>query len=103
MTEGQLEEYRARVNQLPAGRAVPADDGATTKEVDGERYERLVEVNCTHDHRYCSMYGLSTVQCICITDPVDEIELEVVRQYCWFATKPVCNMTNNNIRNMLYW
>ena len=103
MTDEQIEEYRERVDNLPAGRPDAAAEGETETVVDGIRYERLVEVECTHDHRYCSVYGLSTLQCICVSDPVDDIDLEVIRQYCWFATKDVCNMTNSNKRNMLYW
>jgi hypothetical protein len=29
--------------------------------------------------------------------------LEVVREYCWFATKDVCEMDNSNKQNMRYW
>ena len=58
---------------------------------------------CTHRHRYCAAHGLSPVNCICNTDPPSDINLEVVRQHCWFATKEVSQMDNGNKRNMLYW
>ena len=34
---------------------------------------------------------------------ISDIDLEVVAQYCWFATKEVSKMDNSNKRNMLYW
>jgi len=34
---------------------------------------------------------------------VDQIDLEVVKQFCFFATKEVSKMNNSNKRNMLYW
>ena len=43
------------------------------------------------------------MECVCVTDPVSDIDLEVVAQYCWFATKEVSKMDNSNKRNMLYW
>lgn len=48
-------------------------------------------------------YGLSPVLCICKTDPPDKINLEVVREFCWFTTKEVTDMDNSNKRNALYW
>jgi len=36
-------------------------------------------------------------------DSVDKTDLEVVGQYCFFATTEVTNMTNSNKQNMLYW
>ena len=68
-----------------------------------EEYEKLVDVDCTSQQRYCAKYGLSPVICVCKTDPPDKINLEVVREYCWFATKEVRDMDNRNKRNMLYW
>jgi len=55
----------------------------------GTLWEPLVEVKCSSSHRYCSVYGVSTVLCLCDTDPVENINLEMVRQYCYFATTEV--------------
>ena len=52
---------------------------------------------------YCSVYGVSTVICLCKTDHVHKINLEMVRKYCYFATTEVSKMSNSWKRNMLYW
>ena len=49
------------------------------------------------------MYGLGTVVCICESDPIEKLDLEVIRQYCWFATKDMNKMDNSKKCNMLYW
>jgi len=69
----------------------------------GSLWEPLVEVKCDSSHRYCSVYGVSTVLCLCKTDPVENINLEMVREYCYFATTEVSKMSNSWKRNMLYW
>ena len=103
LTEEQLVERSTKASNLPAGQVDVAADGTLEKVVKGKKYERLVKVECTPENRYCSVYGLSTVQCICITDPVENVDLETVCQYCWFATKEVCKMDKGNKRNVLYW
>jgi len=70
---------------------------------DGNEYEENVQVECTPENRCCSLYGLSMVVCICDFDPVKEIDLDELRQYCWFADRDVVKMTNKQKRNMLYW
>ena len=61
---------------------------------DGNEYEENVQVECTPENRCCSLYGLSMVVCICDFDPVKEIDLDELRQYCWFAERDVVKMTN---------
>ena len=41
--------------------------------------------------------------CVCKTNPPNLINLDVVREYCWFATKDISDMDNSHKRNMLYW
>ena len=41
--------------------------------------------------------------CICTANPPNCINLDMVRAFCWFATKDVCEMDNSNKQNMLYW
>ncbi len=82
---------------------VPVMDSCeSTISNDGE-YKTLVDYNCTPQQRYCAKYGLSPIMCVCQTDPPKNINLEVVREYCWFATKDVTDMDNGNKWNMLYW
>jgi hypothetical protein len=68
-----------------------------------KEYEKLVDVDCTSQQRYCAKYGLSPVTCVCKTDSPNKINLEVVRKYCWFGTKEVSVMNKSNKHNMLYW
>jgi hypothetical protein len=65
--------------------------------------DKLVNVECTPHQRYCARYGLSPVLCICKSDLPDKINLEVLQEFCWFATKEVTDMDNSNKQNMLYW
>lgn len=74
-----------------------------TRATDEEAYKKLVDIDCTPQMWYCANYGLSPLICVCKTDPPDKINLEVVREYCWFAAKEVSVMDNSNKRNMLYW
>ena len=66
-------------------------------------YERLVEVKCTPQHQYCSVYSLSSVLCVCQTDSVAKMDLEVLQQYCHFATMEMTSMKPTHKRNMLFW
>lgn len=65
--------------------------------------EPLIEVTCTAGSRYCSLYGVNAVVCICDANPPSKIDLEIVHQFCYFATTDVQNMNNKKKRNMLYW
>lgn len=93
-TDDEIKEYSRNEKESLAAAHTGNDD---------DEYEELVEVECTPENRYCSLYGVSTVVCICESDPVDKIDLEVVRENCYFATKTVDNMDPGNKRNMLYW
>ena len=92
MTKEEIEQYN--IDSIQFGGGVAAED----------QYEKLGDKpECTAKNRCCSRYGVSMVLCVCESDPVDKVDLDVVRQYCYFATKPVDKMDNGNIRNMLYW
>ena len=70
---------------------------------DNDGYEELVEVECTPENRYCAKYGFNPVLCICETDPVDTLDLEMVHELCWFADRKVEKMEPTLKRNMLFW
>ncbi len=74
-----------------------------TTPISMKAYDKLVNVECTPHQRYCARYGLSLVLCICKSDPPDKFNLEVLQEFCWFATKEVTDMDNSNKQNMLYW
>jgi len=93
MTREEIEQYSLNSLQFPP-------------DASGERpgFEKIGDKpKCTPEKRCCSLYGVSMVSCVCETDPVDKLDLEVVREYCYFATKTVDKMDNGLKRNMLYW
>ena len=51
----------------------------------------------------CSMYCVSFVSCICITNPVDRLNLKTVKEDCYFADKELDQMTECEKRCMIYW
>ena len=58
---------------------------------------------CTNEHRYCAMYGLRFVTCVCDAIPLDNLNLETIKADCYFATDEVADMSNSHKRNMVYW
>ena len=36
-------------------------------------------------------------------DPLRNIDIEELAQYCWFADRDVDKMANSYIHNMIYW
>ena len=96
MTQDEVDECVRNESQNLRGGEGGNDD-------EDDQYERLVEVECTAQNRCCSLYGVSQVVCVCESDPVDKIDLEMVRRYCHFATTDVSKMKNGWKRNMLYW
>ena len=70
---------------VPASSSLP-DDGL----------EPLVDVTCTPNSRYCSTYGVNAVIYICKASPLSIIDLEMVWQYCYFATTEVSKMNNHH-------
>jgi len=96
LTEEEINEYNQHeIQSLQNG-------PSTEKSICGKK-ERLTEVDCCAGNRYCSVYGVNTIVCVCESDPVDKLDLKVVRQYCWFATMDAEKMPNRWKRNMLYW
>jgi len=94
-----IEEIEAVMTNTAAGEIYFEYDKAD----EGSLWEPLNDVNCVPNHRFCSVYGVSTVVCICKTDPVHKMNIAMVRQYCYFATTEVSKMSNSWKRNMLYW
>jgi len=58
---------------------------------------------CTWDHRLCSVYGIEAKVCVCVTNPVDRYDLEVLAENCYFVYRPVNEMKPWHKRNLLYW
>lgn len=51
----------------------------------------------------CSMHGVSMLRCICHTNPVDRLNLQTVKEDCYFANKELDEMTLSQKRCMIYW
>jgi hypothetical protein len=98
MSKQEIEEYKRM--ELQGGEAYDGDEHGGG---DDDLYEELEEVECTPQNRYCSRYGLSQVLCVCESNPVGKIDLETVREFCYFATTDVSSMSYSWRRNMLYW
>lgn len=60
-------------------------------------------VDCCPTNRYCSCHGTSFVVCVCDAIPVEDLDLELVKEDCYFATDEFKDMPNPHKRNMLYW
>jgi hypothetical protein len=58
---------------------------------------------CTPDNRLCAKYGIRFLTCVCDAIPVDSLDLETVKQDCYFATDELESMPNNHKRNMIFW
>ncbi|KAL7541262.1 hypothetical protein ACHAWF_006895, partial [Thalassiosira exigua] len=69
----------------------------------GNSQRHLENVHCTYDRRLCSIHGVSMIKCICDTNPVASLDLQTVKEDCYFATKEIEDMTNSHKRCMIYW
>ena len=59
------------------------------------------EVGCNGS--CCSLHGIRMLVCICKTNPIGKINLQTLKDECWFADKEVAAMTMSEKRCMLYW
>lgn len=63
----------------------------------------ITNPECTFKNRLCSKHGVSLICCICESNPVAELDLQTVKEDCYFATHEVADMTNSQKRCMIYW
>jgi hypothetical protein len=63
----------------------------------------ITNTECTFKNRLCSKHGVSLICCICESNPVSELDLQTVKEDCYFATHEVADMTNSQKRCMIYW
>mmetsp|Transcript_25930 Transcript_25930/g.38109 ORF Transcript_25930/g.38109 Transcript_25930/m.38109 type:complete len:370 (-) Transcript_25930:2533-3642(-) len=58
---------------------------------------------CEFPNRLCSINGINMVICICKSRPVESLDLNTLREDCYFANEKVEDMTNSQKRCMIYW
>ena len=51
----------------------------------------------------CLLYGTRTILCVCRTNIIAKVNLQTLKDECWFANKEVEKMKNSEKRCMLYW
>ena len=61
------------------------------------------DAECSQGNRLCSVYGISMLQCVTKTNPVERLDLVTVSEDCFFADKKVEEMNNSEKRCMIYW
>jgi hypothetical protein len=49
------------------------------------------------------MHGVSLIVCICDARPVHSLDLQMIKESCYFATDDLDQMSNPYKRNMIYW
>ena len=64
---------------------------------------RVENVECTFNKRLCSKHGMNMITCICKSCPAKDLDLQTLKEDCYFATTAVDNMTNSQKRCMIYW
>ena len=77
--------------------------GAWTEEEGEGEYEKIVDVKCSAESFFCAVHGLQTVTGVCVLDPSERINLEVVRMHCYFATTTINKMEARWKQNIIYW
>lgn len=58
---------------------------------------------CTDEHRFCAVYGLRFLGCVCDVIPVADCNLATLKEDCYFATDDLAKMSNSHKRNMIFW
>ena len=53
------------------------------------------------NYELCSLYGTRMLVCVCKANPVDKINLQTLKEECWFADEEVADMSLSHKRCML--
>ena len=79
------------------------DKASLQRQIEGKtiHLDKIEEVECSGS--CCSLYGINMLQCVCKTNPIERMNLQTLKDECWFADREVEAMTNSHIRCMLYW
>ena len=81
----------------------PTDKKTTSRSENTQQISTESDAECNNKNRLCSVYGISMISCICKTNPVGSLDLDTIREDCYFADKKVEDMTNSQKRCMIYW
>ena len=69
----------------------------------GNLQKDVSNAKCEFPNRLCSINGIQMIVCICKSQPVHRLNLNTIREDCYFATEEVDKMTNSQKRCMVYW
>ncbi len=82
-------------------RELPNQSTAEDREPNSQK--DVSNVKCEYGKRLCSVHGVGMIGCICDLHPVSRLNLQVLKEDCYFAKEEVKDMTNSQKRCMIYW
>ena len=79
-----------------------ASSGTYCHEVSGKTHIGCVEApEC--NGKLCSRHGIGMIVCVCKSKLINKINLQTLKDECWFATEEVAVMSPSHKRCMIYW
>lgn len=94
-------------NPLPLPKSILDPMECPSKEVIEKSNHKTVHIDSVEDVECngscCSLYGIRMLVCVRKTNPIGKINLQTLKDECWFADKEVDGMSNSEKRCMLYW
>jgi len=80
------------------------DQSTTDEERNGGNLQKDVSnAKCEYGKRLCSVHGVEMIGCICDLHKVTDLNLQTLKEDCYFAKEEVKDMTNSHKRCMIYW
>ena len=88
-----------------ANRSNDATDQSTTDEErnGGNLQKDVSNAKCEYGKRLCSVHGVEMIGCICDLHKVTDLNLQTLKEDCYFAKDEVKDMTESQKRCMIYW
>ena len=84
----------------------PSPDAADQSIVEDQEHNSQKDVSnakCEYGKRLCSVHGVEMIGCICELHPVSRLNLQTLKEDCYFAKDELNDMTNSQKRCMIYW
>lgn len=79
------------------------DNDQSTTESPRNLQKDVPNAKCEYGKRLCSVHGVEMIGCICELHPVQRLNLQTLKEDCYFAKDEVGQMTNSQKRCMIYW
>mmetsp|Transcript_23914 Transcript_23914/g.39424 ORF Transcript_23914/g.39424 Transcript_23914/m.39424 type:complete len:372 (-) Transcript_23914:79-1194(-) len=80
-----------------------ATDESTAGDQQCNLQKDVSNAKCVYGKRLCSIHGVEMIGCICELHPVKRLNLQTLKEDCYFAKDEVKDMTNSQKRCMIYW